>query len=491
MIIGWRSELVDGEKYEGNLGVVEGSAPGGWWVEMHVSPMPAQVMVFGSHPSTEAVLTPTAAGVTVTGGTPTVRNNITVWPTAAQVEISGGTPSLGQLLQLQPTAASVSVTGHSPRLTQTVRPTGATVEVAGGTPPVSFEQLKLQPTPASVSITGHTPSLVTTIRPTGATVSVSGGVPRLQQTLRPTAASVSVQGGTPLVIYQPVNIEPTAANLTVTGGQASLVSGVVPSPASVSVAGGVPVVHNNVTAAATAATVTVTGGRPSLMMTVRPTAATVSVAGGVPTITIPVSRNRSTIVGSNVSSSTSVTIPAQQPGDLILIWATGSGTTVPSKPAAGGTVPTWTDVISNSDGSTAFRLVSAIATATNHTSGTFSSSGAMIAVVIRNVSTTNPIGVFAKASSAGNDVTTPAVTLTYSDNTSTLLDFFVAINGSWAAAPTGYTRLVAQNYGLGYYAVCCNSKDDTVTDGAVTQSKGFSGNSQAVAIEIIGGPTPP
>ena len=49
--------------------------------------------------------------------------------------------------------------------------------------------------------------------------------------------------------------------------------------------------------------------------------------------------------GSNVSDAATVTIPAHAVGDLIVIFAyRGSSNTLPGKPSAGGTVPTYVDI---------------------------------------------------------------------------------------------------------------------------------------------------
>lgn len=121
-------------------------------------------------------------------------------------------------------------------------------------------------------------------------------------------------------------------------------------------------------------------------------------------------------IGAQGNAGTTVTIPAHQVGDLILIFAyRDASNTAPTTPAAGGTVPTW--VLIGSDGantnSTNFRY--AVATATNTTSGTWTNATELLCLVYRGAS------IGAAAGTGANNTTTinyPALTLNRTNNTS-------------------------------------------------------------------------
>ena len=127
-------------------------------------------------------------------------------------------------------------------------------------------------------------------------------------------------------------------------------------------------------------------------------------------------------IGSQGNAGTTVTIPAHQIGDLILIFAYRDGNnTAPTVPAAGGTVPTWTIIGTASGGNTnSSRLHYAVATATNTTSGTWTSATELIAVVYRG--TRRPGGTGATGA-LGTSISYPAVTMQRADNSSWVAGF--------------------------------------------------------------------
>jgi hypothetical protein len=191
----------------------------------------------------------------------------------------------------------------------------------------------------------------------------------------------------------------------------------------------------------------------------------------------------------NASATTSVTLPTHAVGDLIVLYCYDNGaTTVPGTPTAGGTVPTWTTI----DGPTganfnASKTVYAVATATNHTSGTWTNTNNMIAVVLTGQAG-SPIGAHNETGSTGtNGATTSNVTVSVSDGSSALLYFYAIRNVSaWAAAPTGYTQQVATASSGG---VCLDTKNLTTGDGSATQTatNTVSGYRTAV-VEILAAP---
>lgn len=176
-------------------------------------------------------------------------------------------------------------------------------------------------------------------------------------------------------------------------------------------------------------------------------------------------------VEANHSATTTVTIPTHAVGEIIVIFAYhNNASTIPNKPSASGTVPAWVDIDTNGGvDNNASRTAYFVASATNHTSGTWTGAGGMIAVVLRGQGGT-PIG--GHAESGGNDVNNsiaPAVTLADSAGDSVLLHFFGARQtGSviWSAAPAGYVKRADGT------STCLITKGTTTTDGAVTQPHG-------------------
>lgn len=161
-----------------------------------------------------------------------------------------------------------------------------------------------------------------------------------------------------------------------------------------------------------------------------------------------------------------VAIPAHSTGDLILMIATSEYTNqgVYTKPSAGGTVPTWTDILTQSSGA---RVCYAVATSSSTTSGTFGGDTSMLAcAVFSGQAASSPIGgsatLNADISSYGLYGYTPTVTLSNTSGSSAIVRFAVsAFNDIGAAGPplattnvdTGNTERATSNvtngYGLG------------------------------------------
>lgn len=188
-------------------------------------------------------------------------------------------------------------------------------------------------------------------------------------------------------------------------------------------------------------------------------------------------------------AATTITLPTHAVGDIIVIVAFVNSTTLPTKPTAGGTVPTWTDIDAPAGAnSCSMRSAYAVATAANHTSGTWTTASALAAIVIRGQAA-SPIGGHAQSGSmTALKVTAPAITMTDTSGASILLEFH-SLDGTGtptlSAAPTGYTRrasVTALNIML-----CINTKDVTTSDGAVDQP--FTGSTAVgewgATIEIL------
>ncbi|MEC4904563.1 hypothetical protein R2351_17915 [Mycobacteroides chelonae] len=282
-----------------------------------------------------------------------------------------------------------------------------------------------------------------------------------------------------------VFVEPVRAELALTGSRPSLEQTMRPVSPALTLTGGVPNVSVGKTITPAPASLPLTGGTPSLGLKIAAAAATLT--GGTPTvrITTPLS-----YVSANASTTSSVTIPTHQVGDLIVLCAFDSQNTAPTKPSAGGTVPDWNyiDNTNTTAGQGAVTTAWFKATATNTTSGTWTWTEQMIAVVVRGTMPASPIGGHAAVGGAGVNVTAPSVTLTHSDGSSMLLHFHATafINGGgWSSAPAGYTRRIVAGPSSSRSLVL-NTKDSTVSDGSVTQPDGSSGWAYAAAtVEII------
>lgn len=193
----------------------------------------------------------------------------------------------------------------------------------------------------------------------------------------------------------------------------------------------------------------------------------------------------------NVVTSASVTIPTHAVGDLIIIhaYAANSGVNI-NAPAAGGTVPTWThiDHPTGSD-SNASATAYCIATATNHTSGTWASTFTT-AVVIKGHNPVTPIGGHTESGSAvAGSAVAPAITMSATDGSSGLLHFMGHRISSgftaWATPPAGYTqRSTLVSGGAGVVFI---TKNATTSDGAVTNTNNGTSSSgyRGATVEIL------
>lgn len=176
-----------------------------------------------------------------------------------------------------------------------------------------------------------------------------------------------------------------------------------------------------------------------------------------------------TIKGASVAQSGSgtavTTMPSHSVGDLLVLFTSSLDYNDPVAPSSGGTVPSWTTIGSASG--THSNLSYAVATATNHTVGSWQWSYAQVAVVISNQNA-NPIGGNAYYGQASSTVVAPSVTLSKSDGTSLLLHFGAHQNSNWTSnPPTGYTIKI-EGPGGGEYRQCrFVTKNDTKTDGSV------------------------
>lgn len=196
------------------------------------------------------------------------------------------------------------------------------------------------------------------------------------------------------------------------------------------------------------------------------------------------------LVGANAASTTSVAFPAHAIGDLLIVCTFhANDATKPTVPTAAGTVPAFTDVDAPTfSGGIAMRTARFKATATNHTTGTWTGANGIIAAVVHGQNSSSPIGGHAIVESSGLNVTAPSVTMSNTDGSSLLLHFYATNNvGStnWGSAPAGYTRqaTTGTNDSTG---IAMNTKDTTASDGSVDQPKGGNfTNNVGATIEIL------
>lgn len=195
------------------------------------------------------------------------------------------------------------------------------------------------------------------------------------------------------------------------------------------------------------------------------------------------------IVGANSAAASSVTIPAHQAGDLIVIFAfNNASTTTPAPPAASGTVPAWALIDTMAASTCSPATYYFVATANNHTSGTWTNTADMIAVVLRgeDIVAATPYGGHAvgNGSASSSAAFSPSVTMSKTDGTSVLLYFYGHRTvTAWSAAPTGCTQ---QTQIASTGGVVCNSKNDTTSDGSITQNLTASSSGWAsCVVEVV------
>lgn len=116
--------------------------------------------------------------------------------------------------------------------------------------------------------------------------------------------------------------------------------------------------------------------------------------------------------GTNSAASTSVSIPAHQAGDLLIITASRNNSTSASLPSG------WTNILNTSSGSHSTRVGYRIAPSSGTVSGTWSNASTLIVSVYRGVNPTSPIGAANFTSANSGTVNFPALTLTKPGGTS-------------------------------------------------------------------------
>jgi len=147
-----------------------------------------------------------------------------------------------------------------------------------------------------------------------------------------------------------------------------------------------------------------------------------------------------TLVGTNTASATTVTIPAHQANDIIIIEAVRGATTFATLPAG------YTNILtkaSTSGSPVSMRIGWKVATSTSDTSGTWTNASELVCHVYRpGAGKRLTIGASASNTSANSTVDYPALTLMDTSGASWVAGFVACANTSEgiATAPTGMTN---------------------------------------------------
>jgi hypothetical protein len=184
------------------------------------------------------------------------------------------------------------------------------------------------------------------------------------------------------------------------------------------------------------------------------------------------------LVGHNsAAGANTITIPAHQSGDLMVIFAyrrNASGEiTLPSG---------WTDLINvNGSGTQACRCGYRVATSNSETSGTWTNAQAMLVHVFRGQDT---VGASNSTTGSGTTVTFPALTMHVASGTSWVLGFAGHRAGNFSGAPSGMT--LRENFGSegNYNAMCADTNGGVSSWSAQTTTVSSTGNWIGATIEI-------
>jgi hypothetical protein len=179
------------------------------------------------------------------------------------------------------------------------------------------------------------------------------------------------------------------------------------------------------------------------------------------------------VVGTNSAGATTVSIPAHQAGDLLIMCARRANNTAASVPAASGTVPAWSTIFGGTGaGTLSLITASAIASASGRTSGTWTNADRLLVMVLRSD------GTLAIGATAENSVTAGTTSLVYPALTPQRKD-----GSSWGvrvaaragtgnvdiAAPPGWTRRHIEPSPTGLLALHTRAMlDDNIAADTVT-----------------------
>ena len=160
------------------------------------------------------------------------------------------------------------------------------------------------------------------------------------------------------------------------------------------------------------------------------------------------------VVGSAGNNNVTCTIPAHQAGDLILISVRRPANVIATKPAAGGTVPAWQDIVAVAGANTlALATYGFVATGSGHTSGSWTNAAHIIVLVLRPAAG-KVLQIGPSSTGNANNTTTmvfPALTTDLKNGTSWIVRFGTKGAASFAhdTPPTNYTRQLIYPAGSG------------------------------------------
>jgi hypothetical protein len=192
--------------------------------------------------------------------------------------------------------------------------------------------------------------------------------------------------------------------------------------------------------------------------------------------------------GSGAAAATSVTLPTHAVGDLILVFTLRDTSGYASVPSAGGTVPTWTSIDTGTygpDGLSTYanlRVASTIATATNHTSGTWTSAKYIAAVVVSGTAVSPKGGSAFNGGTEAGTLTAPAVTLQNAGGSSAIVKVTWNLVSSWST-PSGYTSRYADAATTFFQVITKNTTTSDATATTSTTGNGYSWVSYALELK--------
>lgn len=180
-----------------------------------------------------------------------------------------------------------------------------------------------------------------------------------------------------------------------------------------------------------------------------------------------------TFVGSNQAQAATVSIPAHQAGDIILICAYRSNNTPANLPAG------WTNVQSGGANSLSMRVGRRVASGSGTTSGTWTNANALICEVYRPSGGTATIGASAMAANVSSPATWSGLTMEVTDGSSWVTSFIAA---SLTTMRTGHTERENVRPG-GFSILRAGDTNGGVSEWASTTTS-TGGNWRTVTVEI-------
>ena len=193
-------------------------------------------------------------------------------------------------------------------------------------------------------------------------------------------------------------------------------------------------------------------------------------------------------VGSNSAEATTVTIPAHQAGDLIIMFAYRDGSaTVPTQPAG------WVTIQGGAGANTnAARMGWQIATSSSTSSGTWTSATELIVLIYRGINKTTPVGGSAETGNTGSTVTYPAVTMVDASGNSWVVGAagHRSINTTIETPPSGMINRVDQAGATAEAAAHDTNGGVTGWSGTNVSVGGTSSGWRSITVELLVDPPP-